>query len=528
MLAHKSVPPYLLSSTADCGLVVAGQTGGAEGGVANTFAGVPVTAWVTDDTSGGGFQITGLTTYNVQPVDPGELPPGHKGPPPLELIVVSQVAGAGPISTAEADYIAVEVSFSAPSAPTAFRYTGLAVLGAGPGTAVAVPLAALVAGISTTVSGPPRVIRQGSEGDIPIMVRSVNAAGPAARVNYTLARNVPPGIETAGSWYVEVPPGETVQTTLRVAVGDTVPIGPQSVPIMESAFFGSGNTGHNQQYTAVTPAATIQVVAGEVAVYPAGDPAMFGRQGSRVHCNIVVTSDGQQANPVQLTWGQVPAGVHATPITAPAALGTVVYGILDIDWNAPVAQQQPVEISWVAQDGQRGTLHLTLTIGLGMIIWRSGQIHAGQVMGWAELALLWDGRYSFHGHLHDNSSVQGDNFAIAMTPKFNGGAPRVFKEEGSLGALVGPSRDYDWQHDGSDPWIAQYWDQIASQGFSGTLQTSPSLDQLFDLILSALGILALGGAAVILLGGAPQGEWEPDGSGGTYVVPISGSDPPGE
>lgn len=528
MLAHKTVPSYLLPATADCGLVVTGQTGGAEGGVANSFAGAPVTAWVTDDTSGGGFQITGLTTYNVQPVDPTELPPGHKGPPPLELVVVNQVAGAGPISTAEADYIAVDVSFTAPAAPLTYRYTGLAVLGADPGTAVAVPLVALVAGISTTVAGPPRVIQQGAAGDIPILVRSVNAAGPPARVNYSLARNVGSGIETAGSWYVDVPPGATVQTTLRVAVSGTVPVGLQSVPIMESAFFGSGETGRNQQYDAVIPAAAIQVVAGEVAVYPAGDPAMFGRQGSRVHCDIVVTSDGQQPNPVTLHWAQVPSGVQASPLPPSAPLGTVVHATLDIAWEAPTGQQ-PVEINWMAQDGQRGTLQLTLTIGIGRVIWRSGQVHAGQVMGWAELALMWDGRFSYHGHLHDNSNVQGDNFAIAMTPKFNGGAPHVFKEEGELGALVGPDRDHDWQHDGADPWIAQHWDQIASQGFSGTLQTSASLDQLFDLIMSGLGILALGGAVVILLGGSPQGHWEQDEDGnGTYVIPIGGDDPPSE
>src|SRR4029079_13603138 len=114
----------------------------------------------------------------------------------------------------------------------------------------------------------------------------------------------------------------------------------------------------------------------------------------------------------------------------------------------------------------------------------------------AELALMWDGRFSYHGHLHDNSNTPGDNFAFAITPKFNGGAPRVFKEEGELGALVGPDRDHNWQQEGADPWIAQHWDQIAGQGFSWTLQTSPSIGQLFDLIISALGILALGGAAV--------------------------------
>src|SRR5437016_1999179 len=78
----------LLPDHLDFGVVEAGTAPTARGGVTSPPADALVSATIQRDTSVGRFAVTEVQVFDVVPVDPSDLPPGHKGPPIFELVMV--------------------------------------------------------------------------------------------------------------------------------------------------------------------------------------------------------------------------------------------------------------------------------------------------------------------------------------------------------------------------------------------------------------------------------------------------------
>jgi hypothetical protein len=285
-----AIRPPALPQVADIGVIAAGRTGSAEGGVMgralhSVFKGASVTAHITNDTSGGAFSISGLATYTYESVDNGELP-GHHGPPVLFLSTLDEVKGTGPIDTAEAAALSVQVDFRAPASPGRSNYTATAIfLGANGGSA-AVSISALVAAISTKVVQP-ATIRQGQTGPFVIEVSSLNPYSPDAAVTYSL--NLPAGtfgVDVVGDWKVTVPAGQTVRATLQLRVARTFPLGRHTLQLVENAFFGPEHTLHNQQYDFVSPEMALTVLEAPWSDVISSDDVVA------IHAVLVPTANG--------------------------------------------------------------------------------------------------------------------------------------------------------------------------------------------------------------------------------------------
>jgi len=134
------------------------------------------------------------------------------------------------------------------------------------------------------------------------------------------------------------------------------------------------------------------------------------------------------------------------------------------------------------------------------ITFKTGEIKAGDVKGWGELTVLSNGYWIFRGHLHDSGTIVGDHYRFVMALKHvdDSGEALAVNQQGTLGAIVGGSRNADWEQKGRDPKLAAAnWHDIVSQGATYTLKVDPDLKKLagvigeFVLTLGAIGLYFL-------------------------------------
>lgn len=112
----------LLSHSLDFGLVEAGTSPGRVGGVIGAAADGLVSVSIEQDTSGGRFAITEVQVFDVVQVNPGDLPPGHRGLV-FELVFVSSSDGRAPVAVDADQAVAATVKFNAPVEATGERFT---------------------------------------------------------------------------------------------------------------------------------------------------------------------------------------------------------------------------------------------------------------------------------------------------------------------------------------------------------------------------------------------------------------------
>ncbi|MEP6731439.1 MAG: hypothetical protein ABJE10_12405 [bacterium] len=222
-------PPTLDFTTASIGLV--------------QITHAPADAQIVAQIIGGQayFKVDSIVVYDVvtQIVDPGELPPGHKGPPPKQKVYVlaGQSDGATPLSVSVGQFIEVRVStlpLSGPE-PLDFVLGMLRILGSG-WDPINVPLSSFAGLVSTTfLTAAPlyATIAQGDATDVPITV--TNVRGSATDVSYEMSSQ--PGLAIASA-PTHVQSGGNVHSLIRFAADATAPLGDHVFDLYESAFQG--------------------------------------------------------------------------------------------------------------------------------------------------------------------------------------------------------------------------------------------------------------------------------------------------
>ncbi|MEP6492202.1 MAG: hypothetical protein ABJF01_05970 [bacterium] len=186
------------------------------------------------------FKLDSVIVYDVvnQIVDPGELPPGHKGPPPKQKIYteVGRSNGTTPLAVTAGQFIEVRVT-TLPLNGTATLDTilGMAVIKGDAWDPINVPLSRFVGQVATTFDATPlyATIAQGDSADVPFTVTSVRGFDTDA--TYDMGPTL--GL-TLASPSIHLPARSTAHGTMRIHADATAPLGDRAVEIYESAFDG--------------------------------------------------------------------------------------------------------------------------------------------------------------------------------------------------------------------------------------------------------------------------------------------------
>ncbi len=116
----------LLPKELDFALVQAGTAPTKSGGVTSPPADARVSVAIEQDTSGGRFTVRQVQVFDVEQMDPSELPPGHKALV-FELVLASISDGSTPVLVTTDQAVAATVQFTAPADATGDRFTALLV-----------------------------------------------------------------------------------------------------------------------------------------------------------------------------------------------------------------------------------------------------------------------------------------------------------------------------------------------------------------------------------------------------------------
>ena len=153
------------------------------------IAPVPTDAQVTAriEPAGTPFAVRDVIVLNqvLEEVDPGELPPGHHGPPPKVRVweAVDQSDGVVPLAVKAGQHLLVRVMYAVPA--TGGDFVATLVIQGDTWEPARVPLRCFLGEIRTLVLASPLLIRRGETADQAIVIDCV--AGLARDVQYALS-----------------------------------------------------------------------------------------------------------------------------------------------------------------------------------------------------------------------------------------------------------------------------------------------------------------------------------------------------
>ena len=204
------------------------------------------------------FDVIKIETFDLEPVSGGELPPGHTGPPPLELVAALSTDGPGPISVSVDQAVIAVVGFSAPASPTKAAYSATCVMvGDGWSQPVSFAVAASVEAVRVDLLASNITIVQGGRASLPGTITWL--AGPKTDVDFLDFAVVDFGIR-AESLSVPVLPNQStpIPFTITLTATTDAPPGTHELFGLEfAAFHGdqTGNFDHRVTVTTLVPAA---------------------------------------------------------------------------------------------------------------------------------------------------------------------------------------------------------------------------------------------------------------------------------
>jgi hypothetical protein len=135
----------------------------------------------------------------------------------------------------------------------------------------------------------------------------------------------------------------------------------------------------------------------------------------------------------------------------------------------------------------------SITIGInvpgGIQLARAGDVEVSH----AKVLLRSNGEWTLSGSLHDHGTLVGDDFVLNFTALFTvtgpDGVRRGFSAPliiGRLGAVFGPSRDFNFRSVGNNSFLQQNWQKISEMGIAVFLHASAAGDQPFSDLISAM------------------------------------------
>ncbi|WP_142251468.1 hypothetical protein [Bradyrhizobium sp. UNPF46] len=188
-------------------------------------------------------------------VDPGELPPGHRGPLPKVRVleVAAQAAGDGPLAVKQGQYLLVRAEYAAPADGGTF--TDSLIISGDTWDDIHVPSSLFLSGLSSVVLNTPVRLAQGTATSINIDLKVL--AGPNSTVRYEMSpTQLQSGVSIAGpNEFGATASPQTVSLKLRTALD--APLGDNMLAINQ--FFLNKRTAFFVPVT-VDPFDTIQKI----------------------------------------------------------------------------------------------------------------------------------------------------------------------------------------------------------------------------------------------------------------------------
>jgi hypothetical protein len=227
-MSTQVVPPFR-----NFGVIAPGDTSDSQITIPQVPSDAPVTAVITNDTSGGLFGVTRLEAFDVDYGARGRI---------RDLTKTGESGGVNPLEVSAGQLLKVSIRFRLPDPPPlTFSFSALLTIGGRtspfPGTShwfVRVPLIAGIGQIATALLEGSITLQQGTSHDLPILITSM--AGPDTFVRYALAQT--PGADgiTLTHPQVSVPAGTTVPSHLHFEADIAASVGEHTVNLFEYAF----------------------------------------------------------------------------------------------------------------------------------------------------------------------------------------------------------------------------------------------------------------------------------------------------
>jgi hypothetical protein len=210
------------------------------GGVSITEvpANAVVTTTITGDTAHVRIRDVTVLEWMLEPVDGGELPPGHHGPPPKVRVleIVNQTDGSAPVTVTAGQFLLVRVEYDAPQADGSF--TGTLVIQGSTWQPIQVPLSCFVALVQTQFDNTPVILPRGTTQHL---IMTVNVLfGPPTNVTWQQS----PIQQSSGITILPAPPFAATRAPTDASLGLQVaidaPLGDNSLLLNQFAWSRTG------------------------------------------------------------------------------------------------------------------------------------------------------------------------------------------------------------------------------------------------------------------------------------------------
>ncbi len=185
------------------------------------------------------FRVRDITVLEwvLEPVDPGELPPGHKGPPPKVRVleVAGQVDGSAAISAKAGQFVLVRAEYADLGAGGTLN--GTLVIEGDTWNRIEVPLSFFAAEVLTEFPATPLVIARGQTVNFPIIVNCI--AGRPTDVSYEMSRTqLHNGMSIVGTLPspIHLNVGDRLPATIVFKADPDAPLGTNTLAIDQLAF----------------------------------------------------------------------------------------------------------------------------------------------------------------------------------------------------------------------------------------------------------------------------------------------------
>ena len=479
-------------------------------------------------------------------MDPGELPPGHKGPPPRQLVtkIVAGSDGIKPLAVAKDQNVLVRVEFKALN--NGGQFNGTLVIQGDTWDPINVPLSCLVAGIQTTFGSQMIAIAQGGTATLPITVKSLG--GPATNATYTLNTGPGPFGITMDPLTVAIGQNATVQATLGFHATSSAPLGSFELFVQVTAFDGARPNNPVPNEPSITVIAGQVGVAfvnqGGIVVQPGGSATVPVIATARMSADDFVSISLEPANlrrgvtmrALQEELSDNPDHSAFLPPHNVDANGSRTFNLtMNVDPDAP-SGKSTLTINWTAtvltadargphaapgSSPQLGSITTSLDVLPQAIAFSSGTLGPSTTTASAQWTLNAQGFWNFTGRIHESGLVgHAYGFGMALNVKDANGVGFAAVHSGSVDANLPLMRNDDSWSDSGGPEtrIIDNWPSIVSARSSVELNVTTNAIYIFDAVIEALGVVVV---AVLVAAGVghlecdefPTVERSPDGSG---------------
>lgn len=375
-----------------------------------------------------------------RPVDPGELPPGHRGPLPKERVleVVNFSEGTRPIEVTQGQFVLVRTSYAAGFVGGTFNAT--VIIQADTWDTITVSLSLFIADVKTNPSSILN-IAQGQKATLPFDIQSI--AGRAVDVHFEMSpTQLHTGLTLTPNNFSLLPTEE--KTILLEFTADTnAPIGSEEVALDQYAFRRMGFFF------------TANITHAQVTVNPLIPNKIFvQRRGTSVNIPISVQLNGPAVD------------IHFSTVNLPSdvsiqGFGQQFFNDETMNTSMLVGNAVPDEfkfiIVWETQWGQKGAMNFSVVIIEAETISLSTSVITPDgiaISGSVEMELFSNGNYIFKGHMRA-TGLPSYNYGLQVFIKAADGVILTAFHSGSIFGTDTPGdRENSWEENLNSPLIS--------------------------------------------------------------------------